>query len=388
MAQILLLELVGRGPDKPDNVVVVGDDDQSIYRFRGASYAAFRQFEDRFGEPPAWAPERAPTPVTALPLLENRRSSANILSAANTLIEHNPVRLKAGQPLRPTKEPGAPVEIVFARDEADEADVIVERLRSAFEALPARLPNPDGTDRPKRWSDLAVLYRRHRHRDAIVERLRRADIPFTVVGGVGLFAQPEIRDLEAALRVSREPRRLGGLHPAPDRRALAVRRARDPAPRPRRGLGPPAGVRGRSGDRHRSRAAAVRRWTTDASTPVEPARQRTATRRGPPGQAGPALRRSSSDLVPRGTRDGPFTILEEYLVRTRLLRTCSPSRRRGAADPPLGRPAHALRRRLAGASTRRQACSTSSPTSTSSRRPAATSTPTARAASRPTASSS
>ena len=49
MAQILLLELLGRGPDRPDNVVVVGDDDQSIYRFRGASYAAFSQFRERFG---------------------------------------------------------------------------------------------------------------------------------------------------------------------------------------------------------------------------------------------------------------------------------------------------------------------------------------------------
>ena len=56
MAQILLLELIGRGPDKPDNVVVVGDDDQSIYRFRGASYAAFGRFEDRFSKPPAWQP--------------------------------------------------------------------------------------------------------------------------------------------------------------------------------------------------------------------------------------------------------------------------------------------------------------------------------------------
>ena len=59
MAQILLLELVGRGPDKPDNVVVVGDDDQSIYRFRGASYAAFERFKERFEAAPTWAPERS-----------------------------------------------------------------------------------------------------------------------------------------------------------------------------------------------------------------------------------------------------------------------------------------------------------------------------------------
>ena len=75
MAQILLLELVGRGPDKPDNVVVVGDDDQSIYRFRGASYAAFAQFGDRFGKPPIWAPDRPTATVARQPLLENRRST-------------------------------------------------------------------------------------------------------------------------------------------------------------------------------------------------------------------------------------------------------------------------------------------------------------------------
>jgi superfamily I DNA/RNA helicase len=140
MAQIQLLELVGRGPDKPDNVVVVGDDDQSIYRFRGASYAAFSQFESRFARPPAWAPERPTRPVISLPLLQNRRSTEAILAAANRLIAHNAVRLKSGQALHGIREEGIPVEVAFARDEADEADLIVERLQSAFEELPVADP--------------------------------------------------------------------------------------------------------------------------------------------------------------------------------------------------------------------------------------------------------
>ncbi len=311
MAQILLLELVGRGPDKPDNVVVVGDDDQSIYRFRGASYAAFAQFEDRFSDPPAWAPERGRGEVRRLPLLQNRRSSANILAAANTLIEHNEVRLKAGQPLRPTKDEGAPVELVYARDEADEADVIVERLRSAFGALPPRLPNRDGTDRPKRWSDLAVLYRRHRHREAIAEHLRRADIPYSVVGGVGLFVQPEIRDLEAALRVCANPNDSVAFT-----RLLTAGPWRLDAPEILRLTGDA------SWDRRPvfEAAEAIRRiGELDADTRAVPEPSR-------PERPQPAVRAKLDllfscleDLVPRGPRDGPFTILEEYLVRTKLL---------------------------------------------------------------------
>jgi DNA helicase-2/ATP-dependent DNA helicase PcrA len=310
MAQILLLELVGRGPDKPDNVVVVGDDDQSIYRFRGASYAAFSQFKDRFSEPPAWAPERARGEVGSLPLLENRRSSANILAAANTLIEHNEVRLKAGQPLRPTKDAGLPVELVYARDEAEEADIAVDRLRSAFEALPARLPNPDGSDRPRRWSDLAVLYRRHRHREAIAERLRRADIPYTVVGGAGLFSLPEIRDLEAALRVCANPNdsvaftRLLTAGPWRLDATEILRLAGDA-----------------SWDRRPIFEAAATQWkaaivAADSADPTAARQERALS----------ALRAKLEllfgcfgDLVPRGPRDGPFTILEEYLVRTKLL---------------------------------------------------------------------
>ena len=310
MAQILLLELVGRGPDKADNVVVVGDDDQSIYRFRGASYAAFSQFKDRFSEPPAWAPERGRGEVGSLPLLENRRSSANILAAANTLIEHNEFRLKAGQPLRPTKEAGELVELVYVRDEADEADVVVERLRSAFEDMPSRLAVSGRSDRPKRWSDLAVLYRRHRHREAIAERLRRADIPYTVVGGAGLFSLPEIRDLEAALRVCANPNdsvaftRLLTAGPWRLDATEILRLASDA-----------------SWDRRPIFEAAAEQWKA-AVVPADSA-EPSAARQDRPQSALRAklelLFGCLGDLVPRGPRDGPFTILEEYLVRTKLL---------------------------------------------------------------------
>ena len=62
IAQIELIELLARTPDRPDNVMVVGDDDQSIYRFRGASFAAFAEFDRRFSRPPAHDPIGAPPP--------------------------------------------------------------------------------------------------------------------------------------------------------------------------------------------------------------------------------------------------------------------------------------------------------------------------------------
>jgi DNA helicase II / ATP-dependent DNA helicase PcrA len=309
MAQILLLELIGRGPDKPDNVVVVGDDDQSIYRFRGASYAAFRQFEGRFGRPPEWAPGRPTQPVTRRPLLENRRSTANILAAAERLIEHNPARLKAGQPLRPMGGPGPAVEIVYARDEADEADAAVQRIRTAFESLPDRLPNRHGGDRPKRWSDVAVLYRKHRHRNAIVERLRAEDIPYVLVGGTGLFAEPEVRDVEAALRVIADPTdsvsftRLMTAGPWRFDAAEILRVSRS------------ASWDGRS---ILEAAAAIRRVGGDPGGILDPQGQ------GKPADPAFAAKLDRlfgclDELIPRGPRDGPFSILVDYLTRTKLL---------------------------------------------------------------------
>jgi len=93
------------------------------------------------------------------------------------------------------KERGLPVDIVRATDEHDEADVVVAWIKKTFEQLPE----------PRRWADIAVLYRKHRHRELIVDRLRKQDIPYVVVGGTGLFDVPEVRDVEAALRAAATP---------------------------------------------------------------------------------------------------------------------------------------------------------------------------------------
>ncbi len=106
IAQIELIELLGRTPDRPDNVMVVGDDDQSIYRFRGASFAAFKEFDRRFSGPPRHAPDSAPPgPPQRLPIEQNFRSVGRVLAAANRLIANNLTRFVPGQ-AAPHRAPG------------------------------------------------------------------------------------------------------------------------------------------------------------------------------------------------------------------------------------------------------------------------------------------
>ena len=193
IAQIELIELLGRTPDRPDNVMVVGDDDQSIYRFRGASFAAFAEFDRRFSRPPTHAPDGPPPgkpPV--LRIEENFRSVGQVLAAANRLIVHNTTRFEPDKRLRTSREDGSQVEIVICGGAEDEAVAIVDAMQAHHDA---------GTP----WSEMAVLYRKHKHREAIVSRLQEEDIPYTVVGGLSLFATPEIRDLEQGLRAIADP---------------------------------------------------------------------------------------------------------------------------------------------------------------------------------------
>jgi DNA helicase-2/ATP-dependent DNA helicase PcrA len=339
MAQILMLELVGRGPNKPDNVVVVGDDDQSIYRFRGASYAAFSRFRERFELAPAWDPDRPAQTVTSQPLQENRRSTGRILSAASRLIARNQKRLKTGG-LVPIKDPGEPVRVVHATDEADEADLIVGWIKDTFAALPA----------PRKWSDIAVLYRRHKHRELIVERLRKQDIPYVVVGGAGLFNVPDVRDVVAAMRVAANPEDNASfvriLSAGPWRLdAAEILRVANAAAWDGRAVyqaaedilregeisisePPEAGL---AKDEKIRSAVGQTLWTDSDFDEREPETVR--QRRGREQRA--VWRREQLDarlrvklerllslvneLVPRGQREGPFSVLEDFLVRTNLL---------------------------------------------------------------------
>ena len=177
VAQIELLKLLV-GPE--GNLCVVGDDDQAIYRFRGASFASFLLLKEAFPK------------VKVIKLTRNYRSTPTILSAADRLIRHNePDRYDSEKKLHTDNPDGPPVEILVCQDERHEADVVTARLRELYEAQPAS---------ERRWANLAVLYRAHSHRDELVEALQRSGIPFSVRGGSKLMEQPAVRDLVALLQ--------------------------------------------------------------------------------------------------------------------------------------------------------------------------------------------
>jgi DNA helicase-2/ATP-dependent DNA helicase PcrA len=338
VAQVELIELLGRTPDRPDNVMVVGDDDQSIYRFRGASYAAFVEFDRRFSDPPAHDPGGpAPGAPARLSIVENFRSRPPILVVANRLISRNALRYMPDKRLAPnrTGDGALAVELLTCAGPDDEAAAIVERIRALAGWDPAIGGQPAIP-----WSSFAVLYRKHRHRDAIVARLREESIPYTVSGGLSLFASPEIRDLEQALRALADPFadvalartltagpwRLDALE------LLAITRAASRAKRhllelireavgsgevtldavPTAGANGSNGTHGAEGDDAQADATGT---APDATQPAERVLELAPATRA-------KLRRlldTLDELVPETPREGPFTILERYIERTGML---------------------------------------------------------------------
>jgi DNA helicase II / ATP-dependent DNA helicase PcrA len=193
-AQYRMISLLGA---EHRNVCVVGDDDQSIYGWRGADLRNILDFEKDF---PA---------ATVVRLEENYRSTPPILDLANAVISANVSRM--GKTLRATRTGGDRVTAIRALDERDEADWLVDELRRRH-----------STDRwPLR--DFVVLYRTNAQSRALEEALRRHSVPYRLIGAVRFYDRREIRDLLAYLKLIANP-----TDDEAFRRAVAV---------PKRGLG-------------------------------------------------------------------------------------------------------------------------------------------------------
>jgi len=153
---------------------VVGDDDQSIYRWRGARVEHIHQFQRDFPD------------TTVVKLEQNYRSTATILHAANAVIANNSARM--GKNLWTEGAEGEPIRLYSAYNERDEADFVIGRLR-------------DWIDQGNLRADAAILYRSNAQSRVLEEALINARIPYRVYGGLRFFERAEIKDALAYLRL-------------------------------------------------------------------------------------------------------------------------------------------------------------------------------------------
>jgi len=156
------------------NLCVVGDDDQSIYRWRGADRRNILEFREHFPD------------ATVIKLEQNYRSTQRILRAANAVVAHNLER----EPKRlwTENEEGSPVTVIACDDDRDEATMVVNAVRMLLDSSYAR-------------KDIALLYRTHAQSRVFEETLRRYNLPYRVVGGLRFYDRAEVKDLLAYLRV-------------------------------------------------------------------------------------------------------------------------------------------------------------------------------------------
>lgn len=157
-----------------ENLAVVGDDDQSIYGWRGARIENILNFKDQFSN------------VKFIKLEQNYRSTDEILNAANELISHNKNRL--GKCLTSMNGGGEKIEILRSDEESIEAAKIAEAIKKLLSSGAAP-------------SEIAVLYRVNALSRALEEGLNRAKIPYKMVGGVKFYERAEIKDTIAYLRL-------------------------------------------------------------------------------------------------------------------------------------------------------------------------------------------
>jgi DNA helicase-2/ATP-dependent DNA helicase PcrA len=169
--QLDLVSLLASG--NPPNVCVVGDDDQSIYGWRGAEVTNILEFEKHFPNP------------EVIRLEQNYRSTNPILTTANRLIKNNPRRRVKN--LWSSMEGGDPVHVVAVPDDKTEAEFVVGEAGAIRTA--GGIP----------WEHFAVIYRMNAQSRLLEENLRRMRIPYRLVGGKSFFDRREIKDVLATI---------------------------------------------------------------------------------------------------------------------------------------------------------------------------------------------
>src|SRR5438309_106117 len=174
-AQNELVLLLGK---EHQNVCVVGDSGQSVYRFRGADIRNILEFEEAFPS------------STMIVLEQNYRSTQTILDAANAVIANNLMRKPKA--LWTEQVGGELIERYFAEDEHDEARWLVQEVHRLH-------------DEAYRWGDVAVFYRTNAQSRVVEEELVRAEVPYRVIGGTRFYERREVKDALAYLRAVINP---------------------------------------------------------------------------------------------------------------------------------------------------------------------------------------
>ena len=175
-AQFVLTKLLADGRK---NIMVVGDDDQSIYRFRGATIENILNFDKTYPD------------AAVIKLEQNYRSTANILSAANAIIAHNSDR--HSKSLWCAKGEGDKITVKEATDQNDEGRFIVDKVIRGIRT--------EG----RKYSDFAVLYRVNALGRALQTAFTKSGVPFRVIGDMGFYDRKEVKDMIAYLSVVSYP---------------------------------------------------------------------------------------------------------------------------------------------------------------------------------------
>ena len=171
--------LISKLAQKYGNLCVVGDDDQSIYKFRGANIGNILNFENTFPG------------AKVIKLEQNYRSTKTIVSAANSLISHNDRQIP--KDVFSDKEKGSPLHVYSAYSDIEEAEIVVNQI--------AALRRKEKME----YDDFAILYRTNAQSRTFEEALRKRGMPYRIYGGLSFYQRKEIKDVIAYCRLTVNP---------------------------------------------------------------------------------------------------------------------------------------------------------------------------------------